>query len=243
MTTHFGLQILSGVSKTIFEVALEYYASRIIKSRSGYLSSHIHEICSNDDPKLHDTYAQRANGYITIEQSMEKILASETELCKQIKEMMQSFHEEEDFIILDPASTTSQSSPEFDSTNPPPNTPELPELEICETKSATNNDVKNQSTDDDSINDDVKKSKKTKAQRRRARRAKVKANRRVAARAYAKARAEKEKQDRLAMYMNKAEDIVVFDAKQATKKIADDLIDEATEATEETVDQNRCVIC
>jgi uncharacterized phage infection (PIP) family protein YhgE len=229
MSVHFGLQILSGVSKTIFEVALEYYASSVIRSKTGYLSSHINEICSNENPNLEDTYANRVQGYKTLEESMAKVLESDTELCKKITALMKSLHKEDDFVVLDAPSTTSEeTSPSLSAVDSKQDMPSLTPLTLTHTPK-----------------------KKTKAQRRRARKAKAKKRTDVDALA-ARVISNDSLTEEIKKAIDSTEDIVELDVSNCMKQIVTDLADSAVESVETVVDkeiddevakQRRCIIC
>ena len=55
-----------------------------------YLLSHITEICHNETPKFINSYAVRANGYITVDVTCEMLLCSDMPFANAIKEQFQA---------------------------------------------------------------------------------------------------------------------------------------------------------
>lgn len=101
MALHLGLLAIKGLSKTAFELALEYYAGKIVKKNSQYAIHHIDEICLKESPEFHDTYAVRSKGYCSAEEALKKIESSDTEMAKNIMLLVVKLHEEDDFTILE----------------------------------------------------------------------------------------------------------------------------------------------
>lgn len=101
VTAQASAHLMSVISKAAFEAAVEYYVNRIVKNQTGYLTAHIDEICTTDDPELKDTFVARATGYTSTEKSMIQVLRSNTELCKKIREHA-ARHTQEEFVIVEP---------------------------------------------------------------------------------------------------------------------------------------------
>lgn len=106
MALHLGLIILKNTSKSLLELALEYYVGRIIKKNNKYLTHHIEQICTAESIiECKDTYAARVAGYCTAEEALHKINESDARLAKNIKELIEELHKVEcadgDFIVVD----------------------------------------------------------------------------------------------------------------------------------------------
>jgi hypothetical protein len=103
MAIHLGLIVLKGLSKTAFELALEYYVGKAIKSGDQYLVHHIDEICSKNksNPDFSDTYAARIKGYCSIQEALKKIDESNSPLALEMKDLIARLHEEDDYIIVE----------------------------------------------------------------------------------------------------------------------------------------------
>lgn len=98
---HLGLVVIKGVSKTAFELALEYYAGKIIKKGNHYSAHHINELCTKESPEFIDNYAIRAKGYCDIEEAIKKVESSSTQMAKDIVSLIIKIHEDDDFTIID----------------------------------------------------------------------------------------------------------------------------------------------
>jgi hypothetical protein len=100
MTTHIGLLIDKELGHTLVERAIEYHAKDVIRRGTDYMLSHIEEICTSDNPKFPDTYANRTQGYCSIEEAYHKINKSDTDLARKIKQCIVNIHQECVFTMI-----------------------------------------------------------------------------------------------------------------------------------------------
>jgi hypothetical protein len=101
MATHIGLLIAKGLGQTLVERAIEYYAKDVIRRGTDYMLSHIEEICSNNTPKFTDTYANRTQGYCSIEEAYYKINKSDAAVAVKIKQYIVNLHQEGAYTVID----------------------------------------------------------------------------------------------------------------------------------------------
>jgi hypothetical protein len=104
MPIHLGLIVVKPVMKYALEMALEYYVSNLSKKNDKYHVHHIDEICNADHPdtlEFKETYITKVKGYCTLEEAMEKINNSQSQLAMNIKQMIIKLHEADDYIIID----------------------------------------------------------------------------------------------------------------------------------------------
>jgi len=97
---HVGLYVISHLGKTAFEIALNYYIKNAIFKKGQLLVNHVNSICYKEDITLLDNYAVRSQGYYNMEDAIKKIESADTELAKNITQLMYSLTEEDDFIII-----------------------------------------------------------------------------------------------------------------------------------------------
>jgi hypothetical protein len=100
MALHAGLIVLKYAAKPAFEVALEYYGSKLIKYEKGYLKNQIDALCDYGTVP-DDSYAARVKGYYSIEEAVKKIAEGKSELAKQIHEFTVNIHEDDGFIVIE----------------------------------------------------------------------------------------------------------------------------------------------
>jgi hypothetical protein len=156
MSLHFGLYILNGINKTIFEAAVEYYATNIIKNGDTYMKKHIEEICTKEDPDFSDTYSTRLQGFSTLQKSLLQVINSETKLAQDIKALMHQLYNEGDFIIIDtPLVTPTNHISNYHKIRPPSPTTQPPKYLIDKIKLKINsNDKSPKIIIDETFNED-----------------------------------------------------------------------------------------
>lgn len=97
---HIGLIFLKTVAKPIVEMALEYYISGLVIHKNGYSKHQIDYICDHGTVSDGNSYTAKVKGHYSLEETIARLDASNTELAMQIKEFAKQLHDEDDFVLV-----------------------------------------------------------------------------------------------------------------------------------------------
>jgi hypothetical protein len=97
---HIAHVVLKYTGRSIIDLALERYASHLVKTSYGYLVYQVDALLT-DNKVIPDSYAARTLGYYTLDEVIKKIESGKSDISKQIVSYSFSLHEDDDFILVD----------------------------------------------------------------------------------------------------------------------------------------------